>query len=255
VALFVSISVIAALVVMRMKGRIMRVPAAAVAAFLSVMLVLCKSLGALVYAVVLAPVVLFTRPRVWTKIACAILLIVCAYPALRWHGLVPVEQISRAAGGYSADRSSSFDTRAMNESQLLSKAQEKPFFGWGMWGRNRIYDEYTGKDISISDGEWVIEFGTFGWLGYLSLFGLFAVAGFRANRAVGSRTDNGAVIIGGLSLLLAVNVFDLLPNSNLTPLTFLLAGSIASASKVRVRRSRLARMRRVSVGQPQAVSA
>jgi hypothetical protein len=237
VALFASLAVIASLVIVRLRGRIMQIPAPAVAAYLGVMLVLCKTLGALIYAVVLAPLILFTRPRVWTKIACVILLVVCAYPALRWHGLIPVEQISRAAGGISADRSSSFDTRVENEGQLLAKAQEKPLFGWGTWGRNRIYDSY-GKDISITDGEWIIEFGTFGWLGYLSLFGLFAAAGFRASRAIGSRTDTGAIVIGGLSLLLAINVIDLLPNSNLTPLTFLLAGSIASASRVRVAKRR-----------------
>lgn len=237
VALFISLATVAALVFIRLKTVIMRIPATIVAPYLGVMLVLCKSLGAFVYSVALAPVILFTRPRTWTKITCAVLLFICAYPALRWHGLIPVDQISRAANEFSSERSSSFGVRVENEGQLLAKAQEKPMFGWGTWGRNRIYDDY-GKDISVTDGEWIIQFGAYGWLGYLSLFGLFAAAAFRASRAVGHRMDEGAIVIGGLGLLLAVNVLDLLPNSNLTPITFLLAGSIGSASAVRAAKPR-----------------
>ena len=116
------------------------------AAYLSVILVLCKSLGALVYAAVLAPLILFTGPRSWTKIACFLLLTVCAYPALRTSGLIPVQRIASAANSVSGDRALSFLSRVQNEDQLLAKANQKPLFGWGTWGRNRIYDAETGRD-------------------------------------------------------------------------------------------------------------
>jgi hypothetical protein len=45
------------------------------------------------------------------------------------------------------------------------------------------------------------------------------------------------MMIGGAALLLAMNIVDAIPNSNLTPLTFALAGSIASAARVRAKRS------------------
>jgi hypothetical protein len=239
VALFASMAVIASVVLIRARERIFRAPAGAVAAYLSVILLLCKTLGAALYALVAVPLVLCTRPQTWIKVACALLLVVCAYPLLRTYELVPIQHISSAANSISLDRSKSFETRITNEELLLAKARQKPWFGWGTWGRNRVRDQYTGQDVSVTDGGWIIEFGTFGWLGYFSLFGLFVVAGFRALRAVGDEITSANVTMGGLSLILAINMIDMIPNSNLTTMTLLLAGSIASAARVHsARRSR-----------------
>jgi len=68
------------------------------------------------------------------------------------------------------------------------------------------------------------------------LFGLFAAAGLRATRAVGREMTSDNVAIGGLSILLAVNVMDLLPNATLSPVMFLVAGSLARAVPVRAQR-------------------
>jgi hypothetical protein len=232
VALFAAMAVIAAAIVYRAKWHILRLPAAAVTSYLAVLLLLCKTMGATVYAIVAAPLALFTTPRAWVRLACAILLLVCAYPLLRTYDVVPVHHIAAAAKTISIDRSASFQTRVKNEDMLLSKANEKPLFGWGTWGRNRVFTP-SGEDISVTDGEWIIQFGMFGWLGYLSLFGLLATAALRARTAVRGPVTQASVVIGGLSLLLAVNVVDLLPNSNIFPFTFLLAGSIAGCVRVR----------------------
>jgi cell division protein FtsW (lipid II flippase) len=231
-------AVIAALIAVRMRWRILRVPAGAVAAYLGAVLLLCKTLGALLYAMIAAPIVLLTKPRAWVKISCALLLLVCAYPMLRGAGVIPVERIASLANSVSTDRSASFETRVTNEKLLLAKASQKPWFGWGTWGRNRVYDQWTGKDVTITDGEWIIQFGTFGWLGYLSLFGLLTLAAFRALSAVGDQVTSASMVVGGLTLLLGVNAIDLLPNSNLTPLTWLVAGSITSAAAVRIKRTK-----------------
>ena len=159
----------------------------------------------------------------------------CAYPTLRWHGLIPTDRIAAAATGVSKDRSNSFKVRADNEAQLLAKANEQPLLGWGMYGRNRVYDNVTGKDLSITDGQWIIQFGTFGWFGYLALFGLLATCVFGAYRAVGRQVTTSSATLGGVTLLLAVYVVDMIPNANSMALTFLLAGSIAT-SAVRARR-------------------
>jgi hypothetical protein len=157
---------------------------------------------------------------------------------LRGAGVIPVERIASLANSVSTDRSASFETRVTNEKLLLAKASQKPWFGWGTWGRNRVYDQWTGKDVTITDGEWIIQFGTFGWLGYLSLFGLLTLAAFRALSAVGDQVTSASMVVGGLTLLLGVNAIDLLPNSNLTPLTWLVAGSITSAAAVRIKRTK-----------------
>ena len=236
VALFTCLALIAAVILYRRRTPVLQAPPGLVAGYLSVMLLLCKSLGSIVYAVIAAPIALFTRPRTWVKISCVFMVLICAYPVLRTYGIIPVQKIASIANDISPDRSKSFEQRVSNEEQLLAKAAQKPWFGWGAWGRNRLFDKYTGRDISVTDGGWIIEFGTFGWLGYISLFGLLASAAFRALRAVGNQVTSASITIGGLSLLLCVNVIDMLPNSNLTPLTLLLAGSIAVTQRARARR-------------------
>lgn len=232
-ALFTAGAVLASIVFVRMKSRIMRFPSGMVAVYLSGLLVLCKTLGAVLYAAIFAPLILFTRPRTWVKLSCAASLVVCAYPLLRNHGLAPTQLISEVAQTVSPQRSASFQTRVENEEDLLQKANQKPWFGWGGWGRNRIFDQATGKDMSITDGGWIIYYGTSGWIGFLSLFGLLAVAQFRALRAMDKEITPATMVRGGLSLLLAVNVIDSIPNGSELPLMFLLAGSIASSAKAR----------------------
>ena len=97
-------------------------------------------------------------------------------------------------------------------------------FGWGSWGRNRIYDPETGKDDSITDGSWIIAFSTWGWAGYLSMFGLLslgAVSLLWRRRALRSISVPSAA----LCALLAINLLDSVPNSSIVPLTWLIAGA------------------------------
>ena len=252
VALFASMAFISAVIAVRAKLRILRLPAVPVASYLAVILVLCKTLGAMLYAIIAVPLVLFTRPKTWVRFSCAILLVVCSYPLLRTYHLVPVNQFSALANKISVDRSSSFEMRVRNEDMILSKANEKPFFGWGTWGRHRVYDRSSGEDISITDGWWAIEFGMFGWLGYLSLLGLFTTAVMRARTVVREPNTEAQFVLGGLSLLLAVNMIDLIPNADLLPFTYVMAGSIAGCVRARSARQST---RRPSTGTQAAFAA
>ena len=240
VALFASLALIAAIVGIRARWHILRIPAGAVSAYLAVVLLLCKSLGAIIYAAIVAPLALFTSPRTWVRIACVILLFVCAYPMLRNYEIVPVHGIAAAANSISPNRSASFQTRVDNEDQLLAKANQKPLFGWGAWGRNRVYAA-SGDDVSITDGEWILQFGQFGWFGYLSLFGLLASSVMRARTAVRGPVSRNSVVLGGLSLVLAANVIDLIPNADLLPFTYVMAGSLAGSVRARSARKSVAR--------------
>ena len=232
-AMFTAMALLAALVLVRERQRILGQKPGLVAAYLSGLLVLCKALGAAMYAIVLAPVVLFTRPRTWIKVACAVSLVACAYPLLRNNGLAPTQLVSQVASTVSTDRLKSFQSRVENEDALLAKANEKPWFGWGGWGRNRIYDKWTGQDISVTDGGWIIVYGCWGWAGYLGLYGLLAFALFRAHRAVGKEITPANLTRGGLALLLAVCIVDSIPNSGSLSWVFVLAGSIASTAQAR----------------------
>ncbi len=246
-AFFTALTLLASLVLVRLKTRTFHFPAGGVAGYFGVLLLFCKSLGPLAYAVLLAPIVLFTRPRVWVMISIPLLLMVCVYPALRGNGLAPTQIISKAANSISPDRSASFRTRVVNEEMLLAKANQKPMIGWGTWGRNRVFDRETGRDISVTDGGWIIRFGMFGWLGYVTLFGLFAAIGLQALRAVDSKITPGNVSLAGLTLMLAVYVVDQVPNANPMSLTFLIAGAIGTAARARASRWNKPRIARPAV--------
>jgi hypothetical protein len=238
VALFASLAVIASVVAIRARWPIMNQRASVVAGYMAFVLLLCKTLGAALYAIVAAPVILFTKPRTWLTVSLSLALVVCAYPLLRTQSLIPIDRIASAAGGVSADRESSFLYRIENEQLLLGKANEKPFFGWGTWGRSRVYQSESGDDLTVTDGAWILQYGGFGWVGYLSLFGLFATAIFRGRASMNRQFTRENMVLGGLGLILAMNLIDLLPNANLFPFTYLVAGALAGQrrSKGSIRR-------------------
>ncbi len=70
---------------------------------------------------------------------------------------------------FPADRMQSLDFRFMNEELLSEKARRQITFGWGGYGRNRVYDA-EGTDISITDSLWIIAFGIYGLVGLVSIF-------------------------------------------------------------------------------------
>lgn len=191
--------------------------------WLFVILVFAKSFGSLLLALFLIPIVIFFGPRAQLRIAVALAVVAVAYPALRGAGLVPLETVLEGTESFSADRAGSLRLRVENEDMLLDRANERPLFGWGIWGRNRIYDEKTGEDLSITDGYWVILIGSYGWVGYIAVFGLLAwpvVKLWRTKGAVPARETTA------LALLLAINMIELLPNSTFPPWTWLIAGAL-----------------------------
>ena len=76
-------------------------------------------------------------------------------------------------------------------------------------------------------GQWIITSGHYGWLGFIAMVGLLAlpVLGLWCEaRRPGAAPVSMAV--STLSLILAVNMLDLLPNATLIPLTWLIAGAL-----------------------------
>jgi hypothetical protein len=192
-----------------------------------VVLVLCKSMAALAYGAGLAPVIAFAGRRMQVRLAAGLALIAVLYPLLRGADLVPVEAMLGQAERVSAERAGSLAFRFANEDRLLDHASQKPLFGWGGWGRNRVYDPDTGKDITVTDGRWIIVIGSFGWCGYVAEFGLLALPLLLLARR--SRRLHPAEIspyAGPLALILGANMIDMLPNATLIPFTWLLAGAL-----------------------------
>lgn len=225
VAFFSMTATVAAAALWRTRNRVGRLPPGGITAYLSFVLVLCKTASALIYAGVLAPLVRWASPRTQIRVACVLATIALAYPVLRAADLVPTTSILEAASTVSADRAESLKTRFDNEDQLLERAWERKWFGWGRFGRNRVYKGWNGRDSSITDGTWIITMGTFGMVGFVAEFGLLALAVFRAAMALRfAQTTREAVYLGTLALIVSINMIDLLPNSSISPWTWLLVG-------------------------------
>jgi hypothetical protein len=229
VAIFAAMATLAGVALWRTAPPRRRGVALAAACWLALALVFCRSLGALALAAVFAPVIAFLAPRRQVLIAAAAALVVILYPALRGAGLVPITAVTNLARLVNDERAASFQFRLDNEDRLLARANERPLFGWGGWGRSRLYDPATGRDLSVTDGRWIIVIGDYGWLGYIAEFGL--LGGALILRAFGRRAAPDAVE-AALAVILVVNLLDMLPNATLTPLTWLIAGALTGETLV-----------------------
>jgi hypothetical protein len=225
-ASFLMSATIASTALWQARIRLFGQPAGRITAYLGLVLIVCRSLGATVYCAVLAPLVRFVRPEIQMRIAVLLVSIALIYPALRAFDLFPTGLLVNAAGSVSSDRATSLKARFDNEDKLLAKALQRPVAGWGRFGRSRVYDS-EGRDTSVTDGYWVIALGEFGFIGFVAEFGLLAMTVFRASSALKfceSKTDR--VFLSALSLIAAINILDLLPNSLLVPGTWIICGAL-----------------------------
>ncbi len=132
-----------------------------------------------------------------------------------------------AARSVSEDRAYSLKVRLDQEQQLLEHASRRLMFGWGRFGRNRVYDVEEGKDLSITDGHWIITVGAYGLFGFVAEFGLLALTVFRAASALRfANPPRDRIYLAALALIVAINMVELLPNATLSPWTWLLAGAL-----------------------------
>ena len=195
--------------------------------YLLVMLVVCRSMGPLVHAAALLPLVLLASPRVQLRVAALLAMVTVAYPLLRGAGLVPVDTLLGLAEAFSEERAGSLRFRFDNEAMLLAHASEKPLFGWGGWGRNMVHDMISGEMLTIVDGRWIIVIGTHGWLGYIAEFGLLALPVLMLAHAAARLPASEVSPYGAaIALLVGANMIDLLPNATLIPFTWLMAGAV-----------------------------
>ncbi|MEO9822607.1 MAG: hypothetical protein ABJ370_22645 [Paracoccaceae bacterium] len=191
--------------------------------WLFVTLVLSNSLGALVLSMLFTPVVFFMGTRGQLLVAGIISVLVISYPISRGAGIIPINWIQTTATNFDPSRGASLGTRLFNEERLLDHASKRPLFGWGGWGRNRVYEE-SGANTTITDGYWTIAITGGGWLRYLSefmLIGLPIVLLFLRRRKYEIGPESAAV-----ALIAAVWMIELIPNSSLTVGLWMAAGSL-----------------------------
>lgn len=195
--------------------------------YLGAVLILCKSLASQVYLLTLTPLVLWASPRWQLRAVLAIAVLAITYPMLRNLELIPLDAILAQADAFSAERGQSLGYRFDNEEALLARADAKPWFGWGGWGRNLVRHPESAEILSIPDGRWIIVFGSFGWVGYIGEMGLLAaplILLARLARRQGA--DRLSPHVMPLAVMLAATLADMLLNATLIPFTWLCAGAV-----------------------------
>ena len=158
--------------------------------------------------------------------------LVLLYPAMRAFQVIPVDTILSLADGLSHERSASLEYRFQNEDVLLEKGRRRPWFGWGEFNRNEGFDG-GGKVTTVTDGAWIISFGTQGAVGFVGTFGLLVTPIFLARSRlsrVADRRDRATLAV--LSLAVAMPALDLIPNGLFSNYPYFLSGALLSASRV-----------------------
>lgn len=190
-------------------------------------LILSKSLGALLIAIVFLGLIFMPKKLVRIGLACVIGMVIF-YPVLRSLDFVPVDLLTSLAKRINAARAASLEFRLLNEKFILEHGWERPAFGWGGWDRNRAIEMENGRRV-VPDGRWTISFGQGGYVRFFSEFGLLCagVLGLAFSRR------SVSFIPLTIALLLTANLLDLLPNATLTAVTWLWAGALAGRLEIR----------------------
>lgn len=205
----------------KLKLRVSFIPTKYFVLYLFAVLVLCKSLGSILFATAVFICIFFLSEKMISRAAFLIMVFVFAYPAIRVMDLVPVDRILEISmEEFGVERTKSLSVRFENEQELLERAREKFMFGWGTWGRNQLPD-------SITDGRWIIAVGEFGVIGFVCFFGLLALPVWRAYRVQKyDGEDKGFRLIAYHSFLLSFLMVDQILNASLGPWVWLIAGSL-----------------------------
>jgi len=224
VSMFVAISLGAATVLWIEKIKIRNLPPLFIVLYFFLLLVLCKTLGAFLLGSLLLVILNLRQISSLKWFSIFAVLIALFYPLLSIFSLFPHESLVHVATEFDVNRGRSLDFRFYNEGLLLDHARDKLFFGWGGWGRFRL-------DESVTDGNWIIIFGQYGLIGFLSLFGLLAVSIFKGFKlAKITYTPNERRLLFYHALIVVVIIIDQLPNASLAAWMLLLSGALMGRS-------------------------
>lgn len=188
---------------------------------------LCKTWSAGIYLILFLPLIFLVSPKRQLQACLIVVGIVFFYPLLRIVDAIPVWEFHDFVAQYNEERAESFAFRLENEDILLEKANDKALFGWGGWGRSKVYSAETGASISIQDGFWILIYGVWGLVGYFVYYGLYCYPIYLYSREANRSSDENAYRMTiALVLILCVILIDCIPNAGRTSLTTLLAGAV-----------------------------
>ncbi|MEM9458043.1 MAG: hypothetical protein AAGF11_27955 [Myxococcota bacterium] len=227
-AMFQFVGLTAALVLARLGHRIKPYMSAGMAAMIIFFaLSVSRNVGVMIYSAAAIPLIRWMGPRTMTRVGFVLAVIFLTFPITRAKNWFPADEIIAYAESKSPERAQSLGMRFDNEMILIEHTQQKPYWGWGSFGRNRRYDPDSGRDISVTDGEWAIHYSVRGAIGVVSWFWMITLPclwGTRFIRKVLDPTDR--VLLGAITLTAAINAVDLLPNSSFTMVPIVYSGIV-----------------------------
>lgn len=220
VAMFVAVTLGASTILLKQKIKVFRVSPWLITIYFIVLLLLSKTFGAFLLGLFLFTAIIWMPVNMIKKMSMLLVFIVLLYPLLSIFDFFPHQQLIQMATDFEPERGQSLGFRFRHENLLLEHAQQKMFFGWGSWGRNRL-------DDSVTDGYWIIIYGQYGLFGFLSLFGLLAVSVWKTTKVSRLVKDKNKLhIMFSHALIVSVIMVDQLPNASLAAWMFFLTGAL-----------------------------
>lgn len=231
-AFLFSTFIIAALALHKNKIRYVFLPRNFIILYLIVVLILSKTWSALLYSLIGAVFIFKLAPSKQVKWALFLSVFMLIYPIAKTTGTFPEKEVISNIREFSVDRAQSLEFRFQNENMLLEHALKKPLFGWSGWGRNRVYDSY-GKDLTVTDGKWVLEIGLNGIVGFIFYYAILLIPLFMATKNVRYiKDDKQKVYFCALAVILAVCIIDSVPNTGMGSMHLLLAGALLGQAEL-----------------------
>ena len=239
-AFWVSTCIIAALALQKNKVKASLFSASKVVIYLCIILVLCKTWSAMAYALLAMFLIFKLKPVKQTKWALILAALIFIYPIAKTTGFFPDREIVSTIEQYSPERAESLSFRFGNETILLERALERPYFGWNGWGRNRVYNSW-GKDLSVTDGRWIIEIGVNGIMGFIFYYAILMIPLIYAHKNIENIEDpRQKVYFAALAIILAICVMDSIPNTGMGVIHWLFAGALLGQSEMLAKKKKLA---------------
>jgi len=201
---------------------------------LLIILVMQKSLLALMMAILGLTIAFLISYKKVHYVSFFIAIIFFSYPLSSSMKIFPHDDLVNYAAAISTERAESLNFRFIHEENLLNHANQKPIFGWGGWGRNRIYDHETGEDYSVTDGDWILTLGSSGWIGFIAKFYFVFIALFVAYRACKLErciNKNEGTLLSAHVLIVAFILLDQMPNASLNHFYIFICGSLLGRSE------------------------
>ncbi|MBI5071119.1 MAG: hypothetical protein HZB56_23115 [Deltaproteobacteria bacterium] len=231
VALFMASATLVAYWLWRTAARrkVAGIPLGAAWAVLGVTTLLCKSTGAAALLLVGIAVLEGTRLLRLPVLVLLLAAVPPVYCAARLAGWAGDGLVAAAANSVAAERAQSVGYRFVHETALVEKAMERPWLGWGRWGRSRIHDP-SGRDVSVTDSMWIIALGETGLVGLLSLGLVLGLPVLLLLRAAPARhwAEPRVASAAALAAVALIGMVDDLLNTMATPAVLVIAGALIS---------------------------